>query len=438
MKSSPSPPELIVVGANHRSSSANLRDLMFVPDAAAPAFLQRLRGDGVAQAVVLSTCDRVEVQAAADPDLAAPAIARALAEQASLPLDQVTAELYTHSGHDALKHIFAVAASLASQVIGEPQVLGQVKAGHRLAREAGTVGPELDAALQAAYEAAKRVREETAIAEGPVSMAAAAVQVARDVHGDLARCAGMLIGDGDMGELMAGQLMNAGLARLAVTMPSAGRAEAAARRLDCHVVPFDEFAGALAEADIVLAAAGGRRHLITGEMIGMALKRRRQRPIFLVDTAVPGDVEPAAGRIDQIYLYDLDDLERLAMRGRAGREQSAEAAWKIIGAEVASFERARGERRAVPAITALRGRFEAIGRAVAAEAGGEGPEEIARRLVNRLLHAPSEALRQLAAEGGAAGGGERDAAEEMVRRLFRLDDPAGQAAEKQDDEENGA
>jgi glutamyl-tRNA reductase len=179
--------------------------------------------------------------------------------------------------------------------------------------------------------------------------------------------------------------------------------------------------------------------LLTGEIVEGALKRRRQRPIFLVDTAVPGDVEPAVGRIGQIYLYDLDDLERLAMRGLAGRQQSAAAAWKIVGAEVASFERARGERQAVPAITVLRGRFEEIGREVAAEAGSADPEEVARRLVNRLLHAPSETLRQLAAEDHAAGGGEHELAEALVRRLFRLDDVAPHgAAPPRDDEENGA
>lgn len=431
-------PELIVVGANHRSSSVILRDLMFVADAQAPAFLDRLRREGVDQAIVLSTCDRVEVQAAGDARLAPPVISQALADQAGQPLDVVQGELYAFSGHAALRHVFAVAASLESQVIGEPQVLGQVKAGHRLARAAGTVGPELEATLQAAYAAAKRVRAETVIAEGPVSMAAAAVQVARDVHGDLGRCAGLLIGDGEMGELMAEQLVTAGLGRLTVTMPAAARAEAAARRLECHVAPFENFAAAVADADIVLAASGGREHLITGELVGTALKRRRRRPIFLVDTAVPGDVEPAVGKIDQAFLYDLDDLERLAMQGRAGREQAAAEAWKIVGAEVAAFERARGERRAVPAIASLRSRFEEIGRDVLAEAGNSGPEEVARRLVNRLLHAPSQALREIAADESEFGG-ERAVAEEILRRLFRLDDELDDKnGRKPEDEENDA
>jgi len=434
MSEPPDTPALFVVGANHRSSSAMLRDLMFVDDRAVPAFLRRLEAGGIGQAVVLSTCDRVEIQGAhGDPRAVADVIANALAEHAELPQDEIAAGLYTLTGADAVRHIFAVASSLDSQVVGEPQVLGQVKAGHRLARDNGMTGPELEAALQAAYGTAKRVRAETAIAEGPVSMAAAAVQVARDVHGDLSRCAALLAGDGDMGELLAQQLLSAGLSQLTVTAPSSARAQAAAGRLDCHVIAFEDLAPSLADAEIVLAAVGGRQYVITAAMIESALKRRRQRPMYLVDAAVPGDVEPAVDRIDDAFVYDLDDLERLAMLARAGREQAAADAWKIVGAEVEAFERARGGRRAVPAIVALRDHFEAARREVLEDQGGAEAEEVTRRLVNRLLHAPSLALRQLAAEDRT--GGERTLAEQVLRQLFGLGRAAGDETGQEPEQE---
>ncbi|HVH84942.1 MAG TPA: hypothetical protein VM713_11575, partial [Steroidobacteraceae bacterium] len=211
------PAQYVVVGANHRSSSVTFRDMIFVDDAAAPALLRGLGERGVAQALLLSTCDRVEVQGvAADPDAAHDAVAAVIAARAGLDPAMLKRQLYRLSAEEAVRHIFAVAASLESAIVGEPQVLGQVKASHRLARDAGTVGSELEAALQAAYGAAKRVRTETAIAAVPVSIVATAVEVAREVHGELGALAGLLIGTGDMDQLMAEELQRAGLGRLTV------------------------------------------------------------------------------------------------------------------------------------------------------------------------------------------------------------------------------
>jgi glutamyl-tRNA reductase len=410
---------LVVIGADHRSSAQGLRDRLFLEEGDFADFLAALKRAGLAQAIVLSTCDRVEVQAAHEnPDAVAPAIAAALGARASVPSGEIMRALYVLRDDAALRRIFGVAASLESQIVGEPQVLGQVKEAHRRAQAAGLMGPELEASLKAAYAAAKRVRSETAIAERPVSLASAAVQLARDVHGELARCTGLLVGAGDMGELLIEYLKRGGLRHLVVTGANAIRAADMARGLAGHVAPFARLADALSEADIVVTAAGTGEFAITAQMTEAALRRRRRVPIFFIDLGVPADVEPAVERLDGAFRYDLDDLERLATSGRATREAEAAAAWAIVEDEIAAFLRARAERVAVPAIMALRHRFEAARARALADAGGD-PARATELLVNRLLHAPSEALRRLAAGASAE---DRARAERLLAELFRLDE----------------
>ncbi|MBF0324609.1 MAG: glutamyl-tRNA reductase [Alphaproteobacteria bacterium] len=409
-------PRLLVVGANHRSASLSLRDQMFIDDAMVGAFLGGLKAAGLHEALVLSTCDRVEVWASHhDDDLCARLVAEAFAARTGLSPAALSGQLYEWAGPDAVRHVFTVTASLDSLVIGEPHVLGQVKTAHRLARDAGTVGPELETVLQAAYGAAKIVRSETRIGEGPVSIAAAAVQMAREVHGELGRAKGLLVGAGDMGELVAESLLAAGLSWLAVTAPRASRAETLAEALNAHVMPFETLREALAEADIVVCSMGGRTVQLTTDMIGAALKKRRRKPVFLVDAGIPGDIEPAVNRLDGAFLYDLSDLERVALEGRSGREQAARAARTVLDNEINGFLKGRAGRAAVPAIVALRQRFEESREAVLAEAGTDAALAT-RLLVNRLLHAPTEAMKGVAAEGA-----EWKAMEKTLKALFRLD-----------------
>lgn len=409
-------PRFAIVGANHRSASLGLRDQLFVDDAGAADFLVRLKGRGLHEAAVLSTCDRVEVWASHhDMDVATALICEAYAERAGLAPAALAGQLYTHAGEAAVRHAFAVAAALDSLVIGEPHVAGQVKTAHRLARDAGTCGPELETVLQAAFGAAKRIRSETHIGEGPVSIAAAAVQLARDLHGDLSGCAGLVVGAGDMGELVAESLLAAGLSRLSITAPRASRAEALAHALNANVVPFDQMRDALAAADVVVASTGGRAVLVTADMVTAALKKRRRKPIFLVDAGIPGDVEAAVNRVDGAFLYDLNDLEKVALEGRATREQAARAAWAILDDELAGFLKGRAARVAVPAIVSLRHRFEEMREAVLAETHGDA-DAATRLLIHRLLHAPSEAMKSVAAEGA-----EWQQMEKTLRTLFRLD-----------------
>jgi len=427
----------LVVGANHRSSSLTLRDRLFVEERAMPAFLRRLREAGIEQAIVLSTCDRVEIQATHDtPQAAAPIISRVLAEHAELRPADLNGQTYMLTDTEAVKHIFSVAASLDSLIIGEPQVFGQVKDSHRLSREAGLVGSELEAILQAAYHTAKRVRSETAVGERPVSISAAAVQLAKDLHGDLSRCAGLLIGAGDMGELVAGDLLSAGLDRLSVVHPTETRAEPLARRLGCHVGNFERLDELLPEVDIVLTSMGTRRHVIVADKVKAMLAARKRRPVFLIDTGIPGDIDPAADKLDGAFLYDLNDLEKVAMEGRASREGQARNAWKILEGELDRFVRGRAERAAVPALTRLRQHFEQVRQASLRDSGGDA-DKATHLLINRLLHTPSESLRETAAEAAPEEKDEPSsedlkAAERVLARLFRLEDE-----DKNNDDKNG-
>lgn len=410
----------VIVGANHRSSSLALRDALFVDDAAQPEFLAGLRDAGLKQALVLSTCDRVEVLAMHhDAAIVEAVVTNVFAGRCRVSPDSLAGQLYTLTDEAAVKHCFAVTSSLDSLIIGEPHVLGQVKACHRMSRDAGLCGAELEAVLSAAYGAAKRVRTETAVAERPVSIASAAVQFARDLHGELSECSALLVGAGEMGELVAESLLAAGLHRLVVTAPRQSQAESLAESLDCHLAPFEEMPQRLPEADIVLTALGGRHTVFSPDQVHQALRKRRRKPIFLIDVGIPGDIDPAVNRVDGAFLYDLTDLERIAMEGRATREAAARQAWSIIDAELMSFSRGRASRAAVPAIVSLRGHFEAVREQALAEAAGDA-EKATHLLISRLLHDPSEAMKEIAAAGDAARS-DWQAAESLLRRLFRLE-----------------
>jgi len=419
----------MVVGANHRSSSMSIRDRLFVEDAQVPVVLDKLRNAGILEAMVVSTCDRVEIQGLHDdPHAAARKIVEILAEHGELDVSDLDGQTYTLAGDEAVRQIFRVCASLDSLVVGEPQVLGQVKSCHRLATEAGMAGPALEAILQAAYGAAKRARTETAIGERPVTIAAAAARLAQDLHGDLSKRSGLLIGTGEMGELTAQAMLDEGLGNLVVVHAAAARAEALARELNCHVGDYDDLARLLDDADVVLTAQGARRHVVTSDMMLVAIHRRRRRPVFLVDTSLPGDVDPSINRIDEAFLYDLADLEGVVMDGRASRESEAAKASAIVDAEVDSFLRGRAERVAVPALGDLRGHFESVRDQVLKETGDDA-EKATRLLINRLLHKPSETMR-----GEAAKGGGWPAAENVIRRLFGL---SGRKSDANDSDTNG-
>jgi glutamyl-tRNA reductase len=416
------PTGLAVVGLDHRAASPALRDAVFVPDDELDSFQGALRGAGLAQLLVLSTCDRLEIQIVAVGETAAAAAERAadviMARAASRGFAGAARPVPIF-GAAALSHVFRVASALESRVAGEPQILGQVKAADRRARAAGLMGAELDRILQAAYAAAKRVRSETTIGERPTSMAAASVAVARDVHGDLARAALLVIGTGELGEMIVDLFRDAGLRRALVTDPNPGRAAAQARRLGLTDAAFAGLGDLLVGADVVVSTAGLGRVLIDRPAMERVAQRRRRRATLLLDFAVPHDIDPAVDAVDGVFRYDVDDLERIALQGRAGRENELALAGRIVAEEVVRFRAAQAGRVVVPTILALRRRFEAA-RARALADAGDDAARATELMASRLLHLPQERLRALA--GSDADPEARMATEAALRGLFGLDE----------------
>jgi glutamyl-tRNA reductase len=401
-----------------------VRDRLFVEDADVAGMHEKLQARGVYQALILSTCDRTEIHTTQPAgDDTASRIIEALAEHAAMNVAELSGHLYVMTGEEAVRHVFRIAASLDSLIVGEPQVLGQVKAAHRLSRTCGTIGADLETLLQAAYETAKKVRTETGIGEGPVSIAAATVQLARDLHGDLSQCNTLVIGAGDMGMLIASSLRETGVQRLLLTHPNAARIDAQARAFDCHTASYDQLADQLIEADIVLAAMGRRQHVLNADMMNSAIAHRRHKPVLLIDASMPGDIEPAVSRIDDAFVYDLHDLERLAVAGRADREAEAEKAAALVKHGVSRFMRDAAEQTAGPVLSKLHQHFDAI-RQQALKDSGQDAEKATRLMMNRLLHGPSEILREIAADDAQSSPSRSTglrAIEEAIEQLFGLD-----------------
>jgi glutamyl-tRNA reductase len=287
--------------------------------------------------------------------------------------------------------------------------------------------------LAAAYHAAKRVRTETSIGERPVSIAAAAERLACNVHGSLDDCTALLIGAGEMGELIAEHLRRGGLGRVIVVANIMAQAEELALRLGGHFEPFEKLTQRLPEADIVVSAVASGRYVLTQAMVKDALAARRQKPVFLIDAGVPVDIEPAVNELDSAFVYDLADLENVAVEGRVGRDAETRAAAEIIEQEVERYFDVQAGRAASPLVSALRDHFEDTRRDILDTASND-TDSATRLLVNRLLHGPSEVLRHLATT--------RDPmlpeAERLIERLFGLKADGGEGAGNDGDEESSS
>jgi len=410
---------LVVVGVSHRTSSEATRDRLFISENDLPVFLKEVSEAGFSEAVALSTCARTEIFGLADEgDAARKGAIGVLSKLGGFVPDVFVSETYSHFGKDALRHLFRVAASLDSPIVGEPEVTGQFRESVRIAAMNDYVGSDLSTVIQAANAAAKRIRSETPIGERSVSMAACASQVARDVQGDLSRVSAVLVTGGEMGELIVDQLRAAGLLQLKVIGRSRARAQLSARRYDCHYGVLDDLPAMLPDVDIVVTSFGVGGFLFDPVSVEVALAARRRRPMLFVDAAIPSDVDPAVNELDGAFVYSLDDLERIALAGRSLRDRAAEDAESIVGREVDDFLRAAAERNATPTVTALRAHFEGIRVEILRESISSDPalDDTTRRLVNRLLHAPSESLRMLSAEDDPAA----LQAEKLLRQLFNI------------------
>jgi glutamyl-tRNA reductase len=418
---------IAICGLSHRTAPVEVREKMALPAPSIPTALTELNlQEGVKESLILSTCNRVELALALDDSASLnDALSQFLEKQSSLKLSTVDQYLYKLEGRDAVRHLFRVASSLDSMVVGEPQILGQLKDAYSLAKEMGTVSSHLDQLVTRAFHVAKRVRSETEIGESAVSVSYAAVELAREIFGNLAGSKVMLIGAGKMSELAARHLRNQGAKQIYVTNRTYDRAVDLARLFEGWIVDFATFRQTLPSVDIIITSTGAREPILTREDMKLVMKARRNKPVFIVDIAVPRNVEPSVNEIDNVFLYDIDDLQKVVDRNLRGREEAAEHAARIIEEEVQWLESRIREREVSPVIVSLQGKLEEV-RAGELEryrtklgamsaSQEEALEAITRGIINKIAHGAISELRRQGAQGNPT------MSIEMIRRIFRLE-----------------
>lgn len=396
--------ELFLVGLSHKSAPIDVRErVALTGDALRDALREMKDGGGVAEALVVSTCNRVEVFVQADAEEPARRFFTSRSEQAA-------EHLYVKRGSDAVRHLFRVSASLDSMVVGEQQILGQVKEAYGLASGCAAAGSYFSRLCNRAFATAKRVRTETEIGRGATSMSQVAVELVEKIFGDLKGRAILLVGAGKMGALSAKALQVLGADRILVTNRSPDRGRALAEQVGGHFRDWDELQRLLAEADVVIVSTGAPTFVVTRDMAKAAMKVRHHRSLCLIDLAVPRNVDPACADLGDVYAYDVDDMERVVESTQEARKGEALRAEAIVEAEVMAFAKERETRAALPVLAQLRRRAEAIARAEAErtlsqvgvkldDKGRKSVEAMAQAIVNKLLHGPTARLKEAAASG---------------------------------------
>jgi len=420
---------IVVLGLNHKTAPVELRERLHIPEKDLPASLARL-GDvpGVEERLILSTCNRVELHAVVPDGSATRASLLAfLAEGRDVPPAALAEACYLHVDGDAVRHVFRVAGSLDSLVLGEGQILAQVKAAYAIAARERATGPILNNLLERGLHVAKRVRTDTGIGAAPVSIASVAVDLAKRIFSDLAGRTVMILGAGEMAELALTHLKDEGIRTVIVANRNHDRAVELAARVGGRAIRFDEASQAMVGADIVVSSTAAPHHVITREGMAEVIRRRRHRPIFLIDIAVPRDIDPRVNELDNVYSYDIDDLQAVAETNLAAREREAVRAEALVEREVGQFMEWLQTLEVVPTIVSLREHFDAVRRdeleAALQELGDLTSEQrdavsaLTTALINKLLHPPMAELKRQAA---ARNGHECAAA---LRALFRLSAP---------------
>ncbi len=425
--------DIIVLGLNHKTAPVHIRERVAFPEKEIHGPLRTVRAlAGVRECMILSTCNRVEITAVVDErDTGAAAVRRFVAGHHEVPEGELAPHLYLHAGPAAARHLFRVASSLDSLVLGEPQILGQVKDAYQYAREAGTVGGVLDRLLKKALSTAKTVRTETDIARSAVSVSFAAVELAKKIFGDIEGRTAMIIGAGEMGELALRHLVSSGIREVLVCNRTFEKGVELAREFGGSAVRYEDLFDQLVVTDIVITSTGAPHFIIRGEDVRRLMGRRRHRPMFFIDIAVPRDIDPAVNDIDNAYLYNVDDLQSVVDANMAERRREAEKAEGIVEAEVAAFERWVGSLEVVPTIVALRRRVDELRRAELEkslaklghleEKDREQVGRLTESIVNKILHSPLTVLKASSETGEAA------TYLEVARRLFNVtDSPKGE------------
>ena len=402
---------LALIGVNHKTAPIGLREKIAISRDELPEVTRALAAvPGVSECMIVSTCNRVEMLVAVEsPDVD---LSEFLQTQFRLQGEALRDHLYEHRDQEAVRHLFRVAASLDSMVVGESQILGQVKEAFAAARAAGTVGGQLEYLLQSAFAAAKKVRSETEIGSNSVSIASVAVDLARKIFGSLNGRTVFLVGAGKMSELAARHLVQQGAGAILVTNRTLARARTMADEFNGRVIPFEQLYEVASEADIVITSTGAPHAIFRKEHGQAFMHKRRNKPMFFIDIAVPRDVDPAMNKLEGIFVYDIDDLQTVAASHMEERAREARDAEELIAAEVARFHARQRTVNVAPAIVALQKQFEEVRQAelrrIQARLGSLTSEQAAaiealtRGLVNKFLHPPMQALKQAARENDSA------------------------------------
>jgi len=421
---------LIVVGLSHKTAPVEIREKLAVPDSRLGEALSRLCSyPGVKEGVLLSTCNRVEVYSVVDEvEAGYGRIQEFLADtHLALSSEQLTPHLYWHTGDRAIAHLFRVAASLDSMIIGESQILGQLKDAFEIALAHKTTGVIMNKVVKKAISVAKRVRTETKISEMAVSVSYAAVELAKKIFSNLEEKTVLLVGAGEMAKLAARHLIAQGVRHVRITTRTPQHAVDLAAKFGGTAVPFDQFKDEMASADIVLVSTGAAHYLIGAEDVHRAVKERMNRPMFLIDISVPRNIDPAVRHVDDAFLFDIDDLKQRVEQNRAERVQEAEKAERMVVDEVGVMLEWMKSLEVTPTIVALRNRVDDIKRSEVEKVLGrlahlspqdrELVEGMASSLVNKLIHRTMVTLKT---EVNSSSG---PAFVEAARRFFHLDQP---------------
>ncbi|HET8980020.1 MAG TPA: glutamyl-tRNA reductase [Solirubrobacteraceae bacterium] len=430
--------ELLAIGTSYKTSPVEVRERLALPDARAAEFLRDLRGEAeVHEAVAVSTCNRTELYlVVGDPVEAESTVLAMLSRQAGMRPTELTAAIYSHRNCDAARHLYRVVSGLESMIVGEAEIQGQVKRAYETALAQESVGPLTHRLFRAALETGKRVRTETAIGEGQLSLPGAAVALAREQLDELQDRRVVIIGTGETSELTARALADSGVRPVFVANRRRNRALSLARRYGGSTVPLDELPEELLSADIVVAATASPHLLLEASEIADVMRARAGRPMLLIDLAVPRDIDGACAGLPGVTLYDIDDLQAVANRNRRVRQAEARRAEGIIEQEIGKFATWLGSLEVLPTLAALRAHATQIAAGVVQENAGkwesasprdrERIDAIARTIVNRLLHEPTVQMKEMRDDRVHA----RMA---LVRDLFGLSVeegvPAGAAAE---------
>ncbi len=414
---------LQILGLNHNTAPVEIREqVVFAGDEVPRALEDLMQLEGVDEAILLSTCNRTEFYVMTSDD-GRDRLTSWLQNNRSLD-PSFNDSMFTLQEEDAIRHIFRVACGLDSMVLGEPQILGQLKEAFRHAQQAKTLGRRLSLLMQHTFGVAKKIRTDTEIGASPVSVASAAVNLASQVFARFSQHTALLVGAGATIELVAKHLTKRKIGRLFVANRSVERAQELAGRHSGFALPLSEIEGTLPEADILITSTAATDPVITLEQFEAAIKARKHKPVFAVDIAVPRDIEPRAGDLNDVYLYTIDDLDKVILEGQGHREAAAVEANRLLDEEIARYASIERSKEVVPVIAALREQSQLLCNDVAAQARrrlarGESAEDAigfaTASLMKKLLHKPSVALRE-------AGEGSDQDLIEAARKIFGIDE----------------